>query len=1121
MNLAPNIDEPDIPKKSRKPLVIKIVLGILGALGVLVLFLPAILSTHWVRSFVVSQVNASIAPDKLTISDWSFSWWSNQSIKHVTYSSEKQGVFANIDTISLNNLKDLLPFGTLTADITITKPVIGITLPPATSTPPSSSVPLVGTTTPTAPTQARVTPAAKEPFTLPFDELNLRLIIVKGRVEFAQSHQAIVEDFAMKVSVDSLNKPVIFSLDLSLPGAEANSASFSGKTMPIAQVLQGDLTNMGEYQLAVTLNALAALNPILQEALPDSAPTLPNGQLNISLKAYNVAKDQFDFILKTHSPWLMIASDGSINPVTLQGKANLDTAVYLTPILHDFKLLIPESAHALQGGTIKLKASATGSEAESTVRLAMASDQLVVQIGEAKQTLNPEIVLVTNLDHRNWAKSKVTSFNLLFPGVSAKGNGTISDARFAIDVDLKKLFDTLRPLIPTIPESNGSVTVYANATDNEIDIEGNAEDFNLHHQVKLQAIIDPEKKTVENVHVNLSIADALNADFSLDSFSIDKQQLTNAQLKTSVDLKALLELIKCYQPDLQASPPLQLSGKAFMNVNAAGSITNKLTALFTSGIQNFSLITPSWRIEEQALFKLGGELDLLNNMSLLTLSNLDMVTPPATVSIPKLDLDLNAESPVSTITTAITGFIKPAYLVDTWRIYKEGETPPSIDGIVTFKLTTTKNPTAFIPDTSLYAKATTLTINAKTPHELTIPFTFDTSLAMPSANELLVSNVALTSPYARFFAQGKITELDKEMNAHIEGDLSVNFDTISELPQLESLKPYAKISGENTHPFSFSAPLGGGISTILSTAKAYATVSFDNIECPALDIGNGTFKVSIEEGIGCAKATVPFNNGTIGFDINAALTQEPMMIFMAKDTPFLNQVEISQEMFDFALGYINPLLQNALAPSGNISVICNDFSMLLDEDPLKNAKGSFTLSIKDGALMPSGGLKTILAICKKNGDRLTFVDRATTVTFEELMLTSDSLTISVDGVEILCTGQTNLRTQEINYTVAIPLGPLIGKGDSNAPPIILPITGTVTDPQIHTEKLVQAIGTVFAEKATDKIMDKLTEKLNEKLNEKQSRLDNPSETDTSRSQKKEERRQEIEEAADLIRGLFG
>jgi autotransporter translocation and assembly factor TamB len=72
---------PTKPKKKKRWLVLKILIGLVAVIILLVLLAPTLISMGIVRDMVVGQINSSALNGKLQIKDWSFGWTSGVHIE--------------------------------------------------------------------------------------------------------------------------------------------------------------------------------------------------------------------------------------------------------------------------------------------------------------------------------------------------------------------------------------------------------------------------------------------------------------------------------------------------------------------------------------------------------------------------------------------------------------------------------------------------------------------------------------------------------------------------------------------------------------------------------------------------------------------------------------------------------------------------------------------------------------------------------------------------------------------------------------------------------------------------------------------------------------------------------
>ena len=95
---------------------------------VLILLLPTLLSLGVTRNVALNIVNGAIAPAKVEIADWSFGWFTKQSVEGIHYRDETKGVDAQVKSVRLSSLWKLIPLGQMTVDVEVDSPAVAASL---------------------------------------------------------------------------------------------------------------------------------------------------------------------------------------------------------------------------------------------------------------------------------------------------------------------------------------------------------------------------------------------------------------------------------------------------------------------------------------------------------------------------------------------------------------------------------------------------------------------------------------------------------------------------------------------------------------------------------------------------------------------------------------------------------------------------------------------------------------------------------------------------------------------------------------------------------------------------------------------------------------------------------
>ncbi len=1071
------------PKRSRLKTLMFACLGLVGILFALVALVPSILSMGVIRNSVMSIVNQAIAPAKVSIEDWDFAWFGKQTVSGISYQSLDQGIDASVKQVELSSLWQLLPLGKLSAVCHVEQPIVAVTLPEqATSTPPSAQAgipPRVQAAPPTL-DQANATSETQTAPTevwLPKD-LALNIQITNGQLKFGAKQAQLVRDLTIAIKTDHLDDPLVFDLALLLPGQGTNGLTIGAKAAPIRQLANQHFETLGNYSVDLQMDSLEAIKQVMCELTGMESMPLPDGSISLKANLAAQSPNQVDLSLTSLTPWTQIKLNAQGDSAQASGASTFSMHVAIAQFLSDFKQFLPTELTAVQDGKLTIQGQANLTAEQSDIRLAAATDRLTIQTPTTLRKLAPEFILSATLNHEDWTQSVVKSLLLKFPGVDLQAKGSIHDIQGALHADIPQVLAVCRDFVKDLPEIKGVADLRMRSKDNKLSLDGTFLAPQERHTLTASTTLSEDFKHLIDIQCTLLLNDALTCSLTAPQITPSPLKINNLQVKTQAHFKPLIALAKHYAPQADLAALQSLEGTLFFNASAAGT-RDKITSLFNASMQQVAFDSSTWAIAEPEILKLGGEVAFTGADARITLSNFDLITPPATITIPYLSIDLNTPAPLATLQSKITGVILPNYFVDTWRKVPADTPKQTIDGVINLDCTTEVDQ-HFLPKTQVHLFAKAIKVNATSPDAISAPFDLAISLSSPEPQAIALEQFALKSPYLRTHATGQLTDLAQTAHLKLAGDLTVDFNQLSTLPQLIKLKDLAVIKGCNTHPFTLDAPLAGGAANLLSTLTANAAVSFDSIESPAIDIGKGEFAVSVSQGVAALRNRIPINQGAINLNADVLLTQVPMVVQIPEDTALLDQVNITQKMADFGLGYINPLLTQTLAPHGALSLLCKQAAIPLTDNALELLLAKMTLTTQDVSLGVTGTLKQLLTACKRDDAQIDVDAKAIDITIQDGLLHSKDFTIKVKGHPINCTGTTRLLTKQVDFVANVPIALFYKKAKNHDRTIPVTISGTVDNPHLNQSELISEVANVVKDELKTKATDKIKEALHKK-----------------------------------------
>ncbi|MEG2725115.1 MAG: hypothetical protein RR982_04610 [Kiritimatiellia bacterium] len=360
------------------------------------LAVPTLLSTEWARLFIVTKINTAIAPATLSIAESSFAWFSQQEIKNVVYTDERQGIKATIPLIKTNSLWSLLPLGIIHAEISVESPDIVYT--PVAKTP----LPLQG-----GETFHRTAPSTEKtaPIVLPTWDLTAHVVVNKCSFRLSTLPEPVLSDLHLDLLIPSFQEDITATLTTALFDAQASA----------------ELTTAG-------LNAL-----VTRDGVPLRTATF-----------------------KCTAPWGNALIEASAMNALPYPQATLSLSLDLPKVLLRAQTLgFAKEDLSIRSGSLSLKAGLLPQPSGILdISSELSSRDIVCEWQGKPLTLSPHFSLRALVDPAHPLDSQLKKFSLEFPGLLASGKGRIGEGELIAALDVVKLLTTFRPFLGIEPPAS-------------------------------------------------------------------------------------------------------------------------------------------------------------------------------------------------------------------------------------------------------------------------------------------------------------------------------------------------------------------------------------------------------------------------------------------------------------------------------------------------------------------------------------------------------------------------------------------------------------------------------------------------------------------------------------------
>lgn len=776
-------------------------------------------------------------------------------------------------------------------------------------------------------------------------------------------------------------------------------------------------------------------------------------------------------VLSLDAPWLKVnlestAAQRSLPDTSLALSINMGRAFALLRPLN----LLPQDLNSVSGS---LSASATLQATEAdrlNLAASITSTDLSCAYNGRSITCSPTLSAALTVDPKNLLTTSIQTFTAALPGLTIQGAGTLTEGSLRADFQSAPFWKTFSPFIGAYPlkrSLNASLDLRA-----------------LNQSVEADLSLQCEADTLGSISLKV------------DELNPQTQSFKTLKANTHCALAPLTTLLD----NLPES--LRMAGDLHANLAAIGAL-NDLKANLAFTLQNAHLQSTSWHIKEPSLME--GRATCSVKDRAITLGNLAITSPIATVQ-GELQATL---ADIPTASAQLKGSLSPEVLFQKWRVWGKDERPFSMTGELSYTVTAAKLDSTLTLTAQVASEDLTLLPHQADP----IPFPFTLNLnADHAADNLTLKQVTLTTPWLNLETAGSFDL--KTQQLALKGQWTPDFDALfTTFPALAKQRDTFALSGKHTRDFTFDAPLSNGAAGILNYGTASATLQVDTITVPGLDIPQGELALNLRDGVAALDGTFAVNGGTVHLQPRLNLANQVFTLSWEKDALVLDRVQLTQQLFDTALGAINPMLAGSANPSGALSLTCHALHLPLSDALLQNLNGEFRLNTDACRLKPNGAVQKVLTVLSKQDEHLQLEDQAFAIAITDGILKTDPLKMRLEKLSLACEGQTNLVHQTLNYTITLPLneallGRSLAKSVKPGQTVTLPITGPIQQPHLDTTPLTQ----VFADTAVNKAKAKLTSKIEKALKKR---------TQKAQAKPQNSSRQSADPLEDALLNLFG
>ena len=247
---------------------------------------------------------------------------------------------------------------------------------------------------------------------------------------------------------------------------------------------------------------------------------------------------------------------------------------------------------------------------------------------------------------------------------------------------------------------------------------------------------------------------------------------------------------------------------------------------------------------------------------------------------------------------------------------------------------------------------------------------------------------------------------------------------------------------------------------LLANLNSEASLGFDRAQYMGLDFGPTDINIQVEDGLMQIEPfSAPVNNGQFRFAGEANLSRRPILLTTPASLKMAEGVQITQEMSDTLLKYVNPIFANAVSVNGIVNFDAQNMTIPLTGGQANQAKLAGTVSMPEVRLRASL-LSDILSVARKSVREEVLAIAPTNIAFENSTIRYEDMQIVAGDNPINFGGAIGLDGR-LDMTVVLPytyegrtarVGEPTGQRGER---IALPLTGRLGSPQLDLGKVLE------------------------------------------------------------------
>ena len=308
-----------------------------------------------------------------------------------------------------------------------------------------------------------------------------------------------------------------------------------------------------------------------------------------------------------------------------------------------------------------------------------------------------------------------------------------------------------------------------------------------------------------------------------------------------------------------------------------------------------------------------------------------------------------------------------------------------------------------------------------------------------------------------------------------KGTTAIDFGMVTRMLNADGITEIA-LTGREPRTFRFSSPVSDGLPSVLAEGELTAATHVGSFKGLGLTAGPADATVTLRKGVLAMAYEPALNGGKLRFVPEAKVggPDVPVLAFPAK-TRLLENVTLTQGMMDSLMVAMNPLFQGSTVLGGSVTLDLQSCRIGQSRLPGYGIATEMDVVFKDLKLELGPSLQELLSMIKVKERIYTVAQLPMHITINEGRTHVDPVTMVIERQPVIFGGWVGFDGT-VSYQVEIPVTErLVGavtskmlKGTS----ITIPVTGTVEEPRLDTNKLRNMLGEMLKGAVGDKTIEK-------------------------------------------------